>query len=269
VKQARAFTLVEMMVVAAVIGVVSMLGFASMGAAIDAERARNEAARFAAQTRRQRAEAMMQQQYTLVRLRPTGGSGVLVTYSARRIGTPGRTPCEMMSAGDAESVRTNAFSEITIDLSTGLSTGDGREVCLDPFGRPVSNDLNVRTDAAFRVNHDGVEKLSVEVDSLGVMKSSDAPVESGIAQTSFYPTDLMVQESAPVPPNSAEVEELVVYEVAPGDYVDPDGAPTDDGALGGADDPCTYDSSYCDPCVIDPSLCDPCVVNPTSCGFIP
>lgn len=255
-----------MVVVAAIVGVVSALGFASIGAAVDAERARNEAARFAAQTRRQRSEAMMQQQYTLVQLRPTGRSGVLVTYSARRIGVPGQTPCEMMSAGDAESVRSNAFSEIDIDLSTGVA-GSSREVCLDPFGRPVTNDLNTRTEAAFRVRHDGTEKLSVEVDSLGVMKSSDAPVESGIAQTSFYPMDLMVQESAPVPPNSADVEELVVYEVAPGDYVDPDGAPTDDGALGGADDPCTYDSSYCDPCVLDPSLCDPCVVNPATCGL--
>jgi prepilin-type N-terminal cleavage/methylation domain-containing protein len=262
-RRARAFTLIELMTVVAVSGVLASVGMASMVSIIEAEKARNEASRFAAEVRRQRSEAMQQQMHTLVAVAPNPEGGVRVTYSAKRLGSDTATPCEMMVNGDADVIRTNSFDAIDIALRTG-GQPNANHICLDPFGRPMTDTLET-SPAEFTVTRDGEEKLSLVMDALGTLNSSDQPVASGIAQTSFYPTDLMLQESAPVPPNAEDVVELPVYEVAPGEYVDADGEPTSGGALGGTDDPCLYDSSYCDPCVIDPASCDPCLLDPTAC----
>lgn len=258
-KRHRAMTLIELMVVVAITGILAALGTVSMVDIVEAERARNEAVRFATQVRRQRAEAMQQQMYTMVELAPgAGGTGTTVTISARRIGTPGSTPCQEMEAGNADTVRTSSYAAVNVKLSTSLAATATR-LCLDPFGKPMTSALQV-SPAEFIVTHDGEPKLNLSIDALGALASSDQPVASGIAQTSFFPLDLLTPESAPVPPNVDDVPELPVYEVAPGEYVDADGTPTSSGSLGGTDDPCLYDATYCAYCgngiVEDLEACD-------------
>lgn len=246
-KRPRAMTLIELMVVMVIAGTLASVGMFSMVDIVSAERARNEAVRFATQVRRQRAEAMQQQMYTLVSLAPdSAGTGTKVSFAARRIGTDTITPCEVMAAGTADVVRTSSFSAIKVELSTTAQPTATR-LCLDPYGKPMTMGLSI-TPAEFTVTHEGEPKLNLTIDALGALASTDQPVASGIAQTSFFPLDLMLPESAPVPPNMEDVPELPVYEVAPGEYVDADGTPTSDGALGGTDDPCLYDATYCITC---------------------
>lgn len=264
----RAVTLIELMVVLAVAGTMASLGIASMVSIVEAEKARNEAVRFATQMRRQRAEAMQQQMFTLVSLAPAG-DGTSVTYQARRLGSQTSNPCEEMVGGSADVVHTSTFPSLQVKLTTGLE-GQVSRVCLDPFGKPMTAAL-APTTAAFDVVADGEPTLNVSVDAVGALASSDQPLASGIAQTSFYPLDLMLAESAPVPPNVGDVIEMPVYEVAPGEYVDAEGAPVGDGSLGGTDDPCLYDVTYCDPCVVDPygpsCPCGP--IDPMCQGAVP
>ena len=242
-------TLIELMVVLAIGGIIATMGMVSMVDIVSAERARNEAIRFATQVRRQRAEAMQQQQYTLVTITPDGGGtnpGTKVTFAARRLGIDTTTPCEVMAGGTADVVRTSKFSAVTVELSTTAQPTATR-LCLDPYGKPMTVGLAI-TPAEFVVSHDGEPKLNLTIDALGALASTDQPVASGIAQTSFFPLDLMLPESAPVPPNMQDVPELPVYEVAPGEFVDAEGTPTTGGALGGTDDPCLYDATYCIVC---------------------
>ena len=254
------------MTVVAVAGLLATLGFASTSSIIAAERGRNEAVRFAMEMRRQRSEAMQQQMYSFVAVTPATG-GVRVTYSAQRLGTRGTNPCELMARIGATPVTSTVYRGVSI---VGTSQGTPiQSLCLTPHGQPISQDLLTQEPSDFDVLVGSETKLTLSIDRLGSITSTDQPNATGIAQTSLYPLDLMATESAPVPPNQPDLVTGAVYEVAPNEFVDADGAPVGDPLLGGGDDPCSYDPAYCDPCVIDPSLCDPCVVNPASCVNIP
>lgn len=265
-RQALAFTLVELMTVVAVAGLLATMGFASTSNIIAAERGRNEAVRFSMEMRRQRSEAMQQQMYSLVAITPTTG-GVRVTYSAERLGTATQTPCELMDTSTTPPVTSTIYRGVSI---VGTSQGTPiRTLCLTPHGQPISRDLLNPEPSDFDVLVGTDTKLTLSIDRLGSITSTDQPNATGIAQTSLYPLDLMATESAPVPPNQIDLVVGAVYEVAPNDFVDADGAPVGDPLLGGGDDPCSYDPAYCDPCVLDPTLCDPCVIDPASCVIIP
>ena len=172
-------TLIELMVGLAIAGIMASLGVASMVDIIEAEKARNEGVRFATQMRRQRAEAMQQQMYTLVSVAPAG-EGTSVTYQARRLGTQASNPCEEMVGGTADVVRTATFPSLQVQLTTGLE-GQVSRVCLDPFGKPMTTGL-APTTAAFDVVADGEPTLNVSVDALGALASSDQPVRAGVSQ---------------------------------------------------------------------------------------
>lgn len=245
----------------AVVGIVSAMGFFSMSSVIGSERARNEAVRFASEVRRHRAEAMQQQMYSFVTTQATAG-GVRVSFSAKRLGETGSTPCELMQRGTSDIVTSTVYDSVTI-RPTQLG-GSSTTLCFTPFGKPMTTDLQNSDPKSLDVVSQvtSTSSLTLSVDALGSISSSDQPTATGIAQTSLFPLDLMATESAPVPPNLDDITEGAVYEVAPNDYVDADGAPVGDPLLGGADDPCAYDPAYC--------TVDPCAVDPVSCyGYIP
>jgi prepilin-type N-terminal cleavage/methylation domain-containing protein len=265
----RGMTLVELVAVVAIAGVVASAGMASMAQLIEAEKGRNEALRFSTQLRRLRAEAMQQQQYTLISVTSDGDDaedggrpGVQVTYQTRRLGSLTSNPCEEMFAGNDDTVKTVTFSTLDVAMATGAE-GIVSQVCLDPYGIPKPvDDVAVATTLAIDVTIDKVPALTVSVDAVGAIASSDQPIASGIAQTSYFPLDLMDAESAKAPPNldPNNTPALPAYEIAPGEFVDASGAPAGDGSLGGDDDPCAYDPQLCpppDPCILDPLACDP------------
>jgi prepilin-type N-terminal cleavage/methylation domain-containing protein len=265
----RGMTLFELIAVVAITGVVAAAGMASMTQLIEAEKGRNEALRFSTQLRRLRAEAMQQQQYTLISVTPGGDGdddgrpGVKVTYQTRRLGSPTSNPCEEMFAGNDDTVKTATFSTLDVAMATGAE-GIVSQVCLDPYGIPKPvDDVAVATTLAIDVTIDKVPALTVSVDAVGAIASSDQPIASGVAQTSYFPLDLMDAESAKVPPNldPNNTPASPAYEIAPGEFVDASGAPAGDGSLGGDDDPCAYDPGLCapppDPCVLDPLACGP------------
>ncbi len=267
----RGFTIIELMTAVAITGIIAALGMVSVVDLVQTERARNDAARFAAELRRQRAEAMLQGRYTLIDVKPDGGGGTKVVFRQQRLGSVGVTPCQRMANKneyEAEAVR--QFSVLTIKAESTLAE-DGaaptaqQKICMDPLGRPVVVDDLKPMSADFTVSHEGEEKLSLTVEAIGALSSTDQPIAAGIAQTSWFPSDLMLQESAPVPPNVNEASDLPTFEIAPGEFVDVAGYDAAVGPLGGSDNPCLLDPAYCDACMgaSPPAGCE-CILYPES-----
>jgi Tfp pilus assembly protein FimT len=252
---ARGFTLVELGLGLAVAGIVSALGVAGMTELIRTERARNEAVRFSMELRRSRTEAIQQGMHTLVTFNTTA-TGTRVEFRAKREGVPGTSPCELMARGDADSSTSTLYAEVNIDkTSTTPGTRDS-ELCFTPTGKPFTNDLSAVAPSEMIVSSSARTELTLTVDAFGSISSSDQPVATGIAQTSLHLVDVLANESAPAPPNLEDTPTMPFYEVSPGIYVEAGAGGGSDDFLGGTDDPCRYDSSYCyvEP---DPYYCDP------------
>ncbi len=274
-RRARGFTLVEIGVVACMVGILASIGFASSRALVASAEARNEAVRFATELRRFRSEAIQRQMYTHVSLRPGGVVArptVVAVFSAKRIPTVAtQTPCQELAAGalsPGDMLATDVFSGLSFNMTAVTAGGvvAAQSACFSQRGQPFDDALTAPRPVDIELTAGagaGSTALTLSVDQLGVVRSSDAASSSGIAGTSLHPVDSMEAESAPVPPNSIDPpSDLPLVETEPGVVVAPGGT-GDDGS--GVEDLC---GDVCPlTCQTDPTPCDaPCDVCQDPCS---
>ncbi|HEY4223799.1 MAG TPA: type II secretion system protein, partial [Myxococcota bacterium] len=188
----RAFTLVEVMVTLAVIGIAASLGMATMSGALQAANQRDSAFRFTEDARHIRADNIRQGLYTIVTTAPTG-SGTTVTFGGQRTGTASLTPCQVfMSAGAAPDVLvTKFYKDLDIKLSEGgAGSAPLTNICFTPGGQPFTNDLQnlipVKMNI-FQTGATGTPANQLVVDQNGAMDSTfDLQTKDGVASNSLY-----------------------------------------------------------------------------------
>jgi prepilin-type N-terminal cleavage/methylation domain-containing protein len=279
--QVRGFTMLELTATLAVIGTVAAMAFASMKEIVEAEQARNAAARFATDLRRERAEAVQRQMYSFVQTQTTP-TGVSVVFRARRLGgAGGSTPCEEMAAGNADSTQTEFYPHVALTVQeTGpVSGGLTQTMCFTQQGAPRTNDLMDPESLDLEVTRNGDTQLFATIDPLGVVTSSVQTESTGIASTSLHPMDTMMDESAPVPPGAFDEPAMPIFEIDPGVFIEAGDTGADTGVnpcdpyYGTCPAECVTDptcSNPCDscydPCAADPPSCDPCILDPVCCG---
>ncbi len=205
----RAMSLVEVMMVVAMIGVSASVGVAGLTSVMRHQHARLEAERFARDFESQRASGIRIGGHGLMRVNPTA-NGTSVVYAIRRLGTPTETPCQLLTDGAAADTSITR----TYDLPVVMTNGDRRidVVCFSSDGRPRTSDLQGEVPISLGLGGEGL----LSIDAHGVVDSPTLDIAMGIAETAMHPADIMAEESAPVVPNAADLPAGFVYEEAPG-----------------------------------------------------
>jgi prepilin-type N-terminal cleavage/methylation domain-containing protein len=198
----RAFSMLELMVVIAIIGVLAGLAMTSASAAVKNAKLHAEAKRFALDVERTRSDAIRQKQYSSFKVftTPTGSD---VQFRSMRYGTAAKAPCQIWHDSLAVPTPNLGIDEWVnyegIDIAPNVASHSCKLACISEDGLPRSPASNVNATHSFVIKSKSGDVLaSVNVEMNGSMTSANDLFDTGISGASFHPDNLMKNDSAPV-----------------------------------------------------------------------